>query len=66
VQLAGTGVRNTAGAVANRLAVARARARDTETVAELEEVVSELLVDKENSPGSRGASRRTRRTADQS
>lgn len=46
VQLAETAVRNTAGAVTDRIGVARARKRDAETVSELEEIVSELLADK--------------------
>lgn len=46
IQLAETGVRNTAGTVADRIAAARARKRDQETIAELEEIVNELIADK--------------------
>ena len=46
LQLANTAVRNSAGAVAERITSARTRKRDQETIAELEEIVNELVADK--------------------
>jgi hypothetical protein len=46
VQLADTAVRNTAGSIADRITAARARRQDKETIAELEEIISALLSDK--------------------
>jgi hypothetical protein len=46
VQLADATVRNTASAIADRIGVAKARRKDQETIAELEEIVSGLLSDK--------------------
>lgn len=46
LQLANTAVRNSATAVAERISAARTRKRDQETIAELEEIVNELVADK--------------------
>jgi hypothetical protein len=46
IQLAEAAIRNTAGTVADRITVAKARRRDQETVTELEEIVNGLLSDK--------------------
>lgn len=46
VQLAETAVRNTAGAVAGKIGAVKAKKKDQETIAELEEIVSGLLADK--------------------
>ena len=46
LQLADVAVRNTAGAVADRITAAKARRRNEETIAELEEIVSGLIADK--------------------
>jgi hypothetical protein len=46
LQLANTAVRNSASAVAERINSARTRKRDQETIAELEEIVNELVADK--------------------
>lgn len=46
IQLANVAVRNTAGAVADRISAARAKRKDTETLAELEEIVNNLISDK--------------------
>lgn len=46
VKLAETAVRNSAGAVADRIGAARARKKDQETIVELEEIVNELIADK--------------------
>jgi hypothetical protein len=46
LQLANTAVRNSASAVAERINSARSRRRDQETIAELEEIVNELVADK--------------------
>lgn len=46
VQLADVTVRNTAGAVADRIGAARARRKDQETIAELEQIVNDLIDDK--------------------
>ena len=46
VRLSESMVRNTAGAVADRVQAAKARKGDAATIAELEELVSELLTDK--------------------
>ncbi len=46
VQLADTAIRNTAGSIADRIAAAKARKRDQETIAELEEIVYGLVSDK--------------------
>jgi hypothetical protein len=46
VQLADVGVRNTAGAIADRVGASRARKKHEETIAELEEIVNDLLADK--------------------
>lgn len=46
LQLANTAVRNSATSVAERINVARTRKRDQETIAELEEIVNELVADK--------------------
>ena len=46
LQLANTAVRNSATAVAERISSARTRKRDQETIAELEEIVNELVADK--------------------
>ncbi|HEY1741227.1 MAG TPA: hypothetical protein VGI86_21105, partial [Acidimicrobiia bacterium] len=45
-QLGAVAVRNTAAEIADRVRAARARKRDRETIAELEEIVSSLLDDK--------------------
>jgi hypothetical protein len=45
-QLADTAIRNTAGSIADRIATAKARKKDQETIAELEEIVYGLLSDK--------------------
>jgi hypothetical protein len=45
-QLADTTIRNTAGAIADRIATAKARKRDQETIAELEEIINGLVSDK--------------------
>lgn len=45
-ELAQVAVRNSAGAVADRIRAVKAKKRDRETVAELEEIVSGLLADK--------------------
>lgn len=59
LQLANTAVRNSATAVAERISSARTRKRDQETIAELEEIVNELVADKAElvriaQPGSTG------------
>lgn len=46
LQLANVAVRNTAGAVADRVTAAKARRKNEETIAELEEIVSGLIADK--------------------
>jgi hypothetical protein len=46
LQLADVGVRNTAGSIADRVATAKARKKDQETIAELEEIVTGLISDK--------------------
>lgn len=46
MQLANTAVRNSASTVAERIGAARTRKRDQETIAELEEIVNELVADK--------------------
>lgn len=46
LQLANTAVRNTASTVAERISSARTRKRDQETIAELEDIVNELVADK--------------------
>jgi len=46
VQLADAAVRNTATAVADRIGAARARRKDQETIAELEQIVNDLIDDK--------------------
>lgn len=46
LQLANTAVRNSASTVAERITAARTRKRDQETIAELEEIVNELVADK--------------------
>lgn len=46
LQLANTAVRNSATTVAERISAARTRKRDQETIAELEEIVNELVADK--------------------
>lgn len=46
VQLADTAVRHTASAIADRVTAAKARKKDQETIAELEEIVYNLLDDK--------------------
>ncbi len=46
LQLANTAVRNSASVVAQRINSARTRKRDQETIAELEEIVNELVADK--------------------
>ena len=46
VQLAETAVRNTANAVGDRIRSVRARKRDKDTIAELEDIVNDLLSDK--------------------
>ena len=45
-QLADTAIRNTAGSIADRITAAKARKKDQETIAELEEIVYGLLSDK--------------------
>ncbi len=45
-QLADTAIRNTAGSIADRIGAAKARKKDQETIAELEEIVYGLLSDK--------------------
>lgn len=46
LQLANTAVRNSASTVAARISSARTRKRDQETIAELEDIVNELVADK--------------------
>jgi hypothetical protein len=46
VQLADTAIRNTAGAIADRIAAVKGRQKDKETIAELEEIINGLLADK--------------------
>ncbi len=46
VQLADNTVRNTAGLVADRIASIRGRKRDADTIAELENIINELIDDK--------------------
>lgn len=46
IQLAEAAIRNTAGTISDRISVAKARKKDQETVAELEDIVSGLLSDK--------------------
>lgn len=46
LQLANTAVRNTAGSIADRIMAVKTRKKDQETIAELEEIVSNLLSDK--------------------
>jgi len=46
LQLANTAVRNSASKVAERISSARTRKRDQETIAELEDIVNELVADK--------------------
>lgn len=46
IKLAETAVRNTAGSVADRVAVVRSRKRDQETIAELEQIINDLQADK--------------------
>lgn len=46
VQLADTALRNTTGAIADRITAAKARKQDQTTIAELEEIISGLLMDK--------------------
>lgn len=46
IQLADTAVRNTAGIVADRITAAKARRQDRETIAELEDIVNDLIADK--------------------
>lgn len=46
LQLANSAVRNSASAVAERISTVRGRKRDQETIAELEEIVNELVADK--------------------
>lgn len=46
LQLANTAVRNSASTVAERISAARTRKRDQETIAELEDIVNELVADK--------------------
>lgn len=46
LQLADTTIRNTAGSIADRVATAKARKKDRETIAELEEIISSLTSDK--------------------
>ena len=48
VQLADTAIRNTASAVSDKITAAKARKRDQETIAELEEIISNLISDKNN------------------
>jgi hypothetical protein len=46
LQLANVAVRNTASSVLDRITVAKARKKDQETIAELEEIITGLLSDK--------------------
>ncbi len=46
LQLADTAVRNTAGSIADRITVAKARKKERETIAELEDIINGLLSDK--------------------
>lgn len=46
IQLGDAAIRNTAASIAGRVASVKARKRDQETVAELEEIVNGLLADK--------------------
>jgi len=46
LQLANTAVRNSASAVAERINSARTRKKDQETIAELEDIVNDLVADK--------------------
>jgi hypothetical protein len=45
-QLANTTIRNTAGSIADRIQAVKARKKDQETIAELEEIVYSLIEDK--------------------
>jgi hypothetical protein len=47
-QLAETAIRNTASAISDKITAAKARRKDHETIAELEEIVSDLISDKNN------------------
>jgi hypothetical protein len=46
LQLADAAVRNTAGAISDKIGASKARKRNEETIAELEEIISGLLSDK--------------------
>jgi hypothetical protein len=46
VQLADVAIRNTAGSIADRVRAVKARKREAETVAELEEIINDLVADK--------------------
>src|SRR6266511_836805 len=46
VQLADTAIRNTASAIGDKITAAKARKKDQETIAELEEIISNLISDK--------------------
>jgi hypothetical protein len=46
LQLADVAVRNTAGAISDRIGASKARKKNEETIAELEEIISGLLSDK--------------------
>ena len=49
MQLADTALRNTASSITDRITTARARKRDSETIDELEDIISELITDKNDS-----------------
>ena len=46
MQLADVTVRNTAGAIGDRIHAAKARKKDQDTIGELEQIISELITDK--------------------
>lgn len=46
IQLTDTALRNTASAIADRITAAKARKKDQETIAELEDIISSLISDK--------------------
>lgn len=45
-QLADVAIRNTAGSIVDRIKAAQARKKDAETIAELEDIINELMSDK--------------------
>ena len=49
IRLAEAAVRNTAGSIADRVTAAKVRRRDGETINELEDIISQLITDKNDS-----------------